>query len=195
MAVPIKSNQYKFPAGYRGYVAFLGGGAYVPWNGYNNGVNSPNAAILGAVVQFVATGVPTDLQVMTIFGPDGKAYKFQFLYNGTAGNTPDAISVPLPNSGASTAAQVMTALTTILNTPAPFNQANVPVPLPWVAQTINSTTTRINLTIPGNVTSTVAPANITITVPSQQSVGKTGIGAAMAMPASLGKAGAFLPGP
>src|SRR6478735_2215624 len=114
MGVPTQSNRYPFPGGYRGYVAFSGG-AYAPWNGYNNGANAPNNIYLGAVLQIVSSGVPTDRQIMQIFGPDEKPYNFQFLYAATAGNSPESIEVRLPASGASTAAQTMAALLAVLS--------------------------------------------------------------------------------
>jgi hypothetical protein len=194
MAAPVQNNRYPFPSGYRGYVAFSSG-AYTPWNGYNNGANAPNNTFLGAVLQFVASGVPTDGQVMTLFGPDGVTYKFQFLYNSTAGSDPNAVIVRLTASGSSTAAQVMTAMLAVLSLSQAFTEGGALVRFPWVAQSINSTTSRINWTANGLFVSAVAPSNIAIVTVSQPVLGQIGIGTSRSICACAGPRSAFLPGP
>lgn len=194
MALSISNNKYVFPSGYRSYVA-VSTGAYVPWNGYNNGANAPNNTILGAVVQFAATGVPTDAQIMSISGPNGRTYKFQFLYNASVGTDPDAIIVRLPNSGSSTAAQVITALLAVLSAGSGSTEGGATVVFPWVGQSVNATTCRINFTANGAVTGTIAPANMAITTPDSPTPGQSGISTSRSVCASAGPAGAFLPGP
>ncbi len=194
MGLPISNNRYPFPFGYRGYVAFSGG-AYIPWNGYNNGSNAPNNTVLGAVVQIVTSGVPTDTQSLSITGPDGKVYQFQFLYAATAGTVPGAITVRLPASGASTAAQVMTALLAILSLTQATTQGGTVIPFPWSAQTINATTTRINWLINGAVGAFLIPANMAVTIAAQPIIGQSGTSASRSICASAGKIRAFLPGP
>lgn len=194
MGIPVSNNRYSFPSGYRGYVAFSGG-AYAPWNGYNNGANTPSSSIIGAVLQFLTTGVPTDSQTLTFIGPDGKLYSFQFLYNATGESNPLAITVRLTASGSSTAAQVMTALLAILALPQAITQGGVLVKFPWTSQAVNATTSRLNFNQNGNVSASVTPANMTVTTIAQPTIGQTGISPAKSVCAIAGRTGAFLPGP
>jgi hypothetical protein len=146
-------------------------------------------------LETVSAGVPADEEVLVIGLSDDKFYRFQFLYAGTPGSDPDSVEVPLPNSGLSTAAEVMTALLAVLLLSSAFNQAGDEVYFPWVAQSVNPTTSRINLTTAASVTGSFGVTNVTITAISQPTLGFTGLGTSHGIPGSLGKLGAFLPGP
>jgi hypothetical protein len=194
MGVPIANNRYPFPSGYRGYVAFSPS-VYVPWNGYENGANTPSSSIIGAVLQVVASGAPTDKQSLIIIGADGLPYQFQFLYAGTPGDQPTAFEVPLPNSGASTAAQVIAALLAVVSLAEGTDQNGDIRQFNWVAQPINATTLRLNSTMNGTTSPSLDPANMVTTSVAQQTFGQTGVSPAKSVCAGVGGMGAFLPGP
>lgn len=186
MPIQILSNRYPFPLGYRRAVF---ASTYVPWNGFVSGNNSPQSAILGATLQIVTSGAPTDLSTLQIIGADGKLYVFQFVYNGTVQTL--GIKIPLPASGASTAAQVMTQIASVLSLSGGFPITGPAVVYPWSYQSINATTSRLNASLSGFMGPSVAPANVAVTTIS----GNTTFGLTSGIcPARVGSVGAFLPG-
>jgi hypothetical protein len=187
MGVPLKTNRYAFPFGYR--IGVPQPSSYVPWNGYLNGYNSPQADILGPVLQFVTSAAPADLSTMTVTGYDGKVYLFQFVYNASVQTL--GIKIPLPASGASTAAQVMTAIVGVLSQGSGVTIGGQTVYFPWNFQTINATTSRLNWNVPGVPGATASPAGVAITVIASFN---TPTLTARTAVAKAGFIGAFLPG-
>jgi hypothetical protein len=163
MVQPITSNRYKLPRGYSSYIAVpYFGGYYTPWNGYNNGANSPGAVILGAVTSISIASVPPNSSVMTFTDSIGREYSFQFLYPATLpGN--NVVAVDLPNGGASTAAQVTTALLAALQSPQTDsdeiqvswtvngNEQDITTPDGISRETVSSTSLNLSSVLPGAV--------------------------------------------
>src|SRR3954471_5033666 len=99
MGVPIATNRYSRPLGYRGYAngSFGAGSTYIPFNGFISSGN-PGVSILGPAQQLTVTAVVPDLSTLTLVDPNGKGTVFQFVYNASVQTT--GIKVPLPLSGA-----------------------------------------------------------------------------------------------
>jgi hypothetical protein len=183
----ILTNRYRFPQGYRSGV--FNPAQYLPWNGFNSGNNSPGAFMLGAVLDLIATGVPTDLQTLQFTDPrTGFVYVFQFVY--AAGVWNQGIKIPLPNSGSSTAAQVITAVAGVLGLASGVTFAGDTVSFPWAPQQVNSTTYRLNFLVPGNPGPSVTPANMTQTLSTPYGTTQLGV----VSPAVAGRGFATLPG-
>lgn len=187
MSIPVISNRYSFPLGYRhvGTPVFP-----APWNGFLSGTNSPQATILGAVLQIVTSAAPADLSTFSFGGPDGKQYLFQFVYNASVQTL--GIKIPLPLSGASTAAQVMTQIAGVLSLPTGVIIGGGIAVFPWNFQTINGTTSRINFNYPGPVGSTSVPTGVALTIIAPTSV--AALSSTSPVPGKVGPLGAFLQG-
>lgn len=186
MTTTVVTNRIKFPPGY----AKLGGqvSPYKPWNGFISGYNSPAVVQNGATYTFTVASVPADLSHLTFIGPDGKSYDFQFVYNASVQT--GGIKVPLPNSGSSTAAQVATALFTVMNAQSSLDFTGKTVVFPWKMVLTGPAIVQTNWTIvgDGNASGSV-PAGIT------EAIAQGGISISAAVtPAQTGFVGAFLPG-
>lgn len=183
VGVPIVSNRLSLPPGYAKYAS-----VYTPWNGYSNGINSPAAVIIGSILDISASGAPADLSSFTIHNPGAseESYQFQFVYNGSVQT--QGIGIPLPNSGASTAAQVITAIATVMNQVSGTDIDNNVIPFPWTIDQVTATELRVEWKVNGNSTSFAFPTGITITTESQPSFSVGSL-----VPGSLGKLGAALP--
>lgn len=187
MPAPINSNQYKFPLGYR--QGILRPSSYSPWNGFVNGNNSPQAIVLGATLQIVTSAAPANLSTLRLVGANGNLYTFQFVYAASTNTL--GIQILLPASGASSAAQVLVQIASVLSLPGgtPFGES--PVVYPWTYQPINATTARLNANIGGNFYPNVAPSGVNVTIIAISST--VGLSAGIS-PGRLGPVGAFLPG-
>ncbi len=183
MALVIKP--YGFPTGYNNakYPP-----PFRPWNGAF--YPSPARQVQGASQELVIASVPADLSTLIITAPNGAQYIFQFVYNASVQNAPGSIKVPLPASGASTAAQVTTALTAVLQSVMPLNLAGQPVLLPWVAISGLPTHVTLNYTVPGLV-SAIGGTQVTIT---QFATAPQTFVLANTVPGKCGFNGAFLHG-
>jgi hypothetical protein len=184
MAFAVKPS-YAFPAGYVGakYSA-----PYVPWNG-SLFAASPARRLRGASQILAVASVPADLSTLIITAPNGEAFTFQFVYNASVQTL--GIKVPLPASGGSTAAQVTTALATVLASIPAFNiGSTTPVYFPWVAIQGDATHVTLNYTVAGALTA-IGGTQVTISVsasaPSAFVIGTTA-------PGLVGPIGAFLHG-
>ncbi len=182
MAANIITNRYGFPPGYRTAVFK----PYSVWNGFVGSLNGPGATFQGAVISITASAAPADLSLLDITGPDGKLYTFQFVYAASA--LTHGIKIPLPASGASTAAQVMTAINGVVGLASGVDFGGATVIYPWVRQGVSAVVSLLNFTSGGPVTSFSAPAGIGIAAVSQG--GFTSIGVA---PAKVGRGFGFLP--
>lgn len=187
MVQPITSNRYKLPRGYSSYIAVpYFGGYYTPWNGYNNGANSPGAVILGAVTSISIASVPPNSSVMTFTDSIGREYSFQFLYPATLpGN--NVVAVDLPNGGASTAAQVTTALLAALQSPQTDSDGD-PVSFPWVADQTGADEIQVSWTVNGNEQDITTPDGI-----SRETVSSTSLSLSSVLPGAVGPIRATLP--
>ncbi len=147
----VASNRYKFPAGYANakYPTATNphNTPYNPWNGAS--LPSPGLSKRGASQQLAIASVPADLSTLIVTAPNGAQYKFQFVYNASVQNSPGSIAVPLPASGASTAAQVTTALTAVLQLAPATTLEGVKVFFPWQAISGDATHVTLNYTVDG----------------------------------------------
>jgi len=165
MSAAITRNRYKLPPGYHRWTA---PGKYAPYSG-SSAVPSPARVKNGASQLYTIASVPADLSTFILNPPNGQAgYKFQFIYTpGTA----DLLTIPilLAAGGASTAAQVQTAMAAVLGAigGTPLTQAFEY--FPWKYATVAAAQFRIDWTIDGTaVAATGTQATITpgaVTVP------------------------------
>jgi len=184
MSATVITNRPKLPAGYRVYsaVAII---QYNPFNGAKSAFN-PGLSQFGATQDISVSAVPADLSLLVINGPDGKAYTFQFVYNASVWSA--GIKVPLPNSGASTAAQVSAALTAVMNATFGTSFGGVTVPFPWTAAQTAAAVTTLSWTIAGSPGAPTLPAGIG-NVNTQGGFGRSAVVPAMLSPGVF----AFLP--
>lgn len=184
MVAPLASNRYSCPKGYRQYP----GPRYIPWNSFVS-PGSPGLIILGAVQQLNISAVPPDLSTLTLVAPDGSGGTiFQLVYNASVWGT--GIKVPLPASGASTAAQTATQLLSILSQKSGVDFNGVTHFYPWVASAVSATQIAISWTVAGANRAPELPANILSVNTSAQSYSA---GNAI-VPGIQGKTFSFLPG-
>ncbi len=178
MAVPVKSNTYKRP-----YNFFPLVNAVI---GYSKNYFK---AILGASQTLAVASVPADLSTLILTAPNGQAYRFQFVYNASVQTL--GIKVPLPASGASTAAQVNTALQAVLNAGQALDfSTGLLVTLPWAASIVASASTEVDYTIPG-APGAIGGTQATITNPTSAA---QSIGVGPIVPARIGPVSALMPG-
>ena len=189
MATSVITNRYHFPPGYRRVAQNdVPGKYYSPYNGFFSapGLN-PTQNQFGAEMVITAAGVPADLSLMTVRAPNGREYVFQFVYNASVQNA--GIKIPLPNSGASTAAQVSAAILAVLaaGSGTPFG-SSIALTFPWVATASSATANKVSFNVAGASVAGTYPANI-----SEGSVVQGGFGQAVSNPGRSGFIGAFLP--
>lgn len=149
----IVKNGYGFPRGYK--TPYFNPGAfspqfYVPWNGSLISA-SPARRLIGASQTFNIASVPADLSTFILNGPNGKAFPFQFVYNGSVPGA-GSITIPLPASGGSTATQVQTQIASILGLAGGSPVGGGPfLSFPWTYITVNATHFQINWNVAGTV--------------------------------------------
>jgi hypothetical protein len=122
-----------FPPGYKHTAAPLG---YNPWNNSKIAA-SPARVKVGAIQVFNVGSAPADLSTFILNAPNGQSYTFQFAYAGSIPTT--GITVRLPNSGASTAAQVLTAIAGVLALAGGQNVGGAFQAFPWAYATTGAT--------------------------------------------------------
>ncbi len=176
----IITNRLKFPPGY-----FRPAPKYSVFSGAlaNYG---PQAALVGDVTDVATTAAPADLSSITLNGPNGVQYEFQFVYNASVQTR--GIKVPLPASGGSTAAQVTAQLLSVLGAKSGVDINGVTFVYPWRAAQTASNIVSLNWTFNGRITSTSSPSGITLTT----TAGTRSSNAVV--PGSVGFLGALLPG-
>lgn len=188
----VASNRYKFPAGYSNAKYPTATNPHntpeAPWNGAI--LPSPGLSKRGAAQQLAIASVPADLSTLIVTAPNGAQYKFQFVYNASVQNSPGSIKVPLPNSGASTAAQVTTALTAVLQLNPALTLEGAQVFFPWQAISGDATHVTLNYTVDGAAVA-IGGTQATITVSFTSDAAFT-LGATV--PGKFGEAYAYLPG-
>jgi hypothetical protein len=156
MPVAITRNSYRFP---RGYAKSRFPTTYIPWNGAVNSP-SPGRSRLGATQVFNIASVPADLSTFILNTPDGRSFTFQFVYNASVQTL--GIKIPLPLSGASTAAQVQTAMAAVLGAGSGTPIGGSPVVFPWVYNITGAAQFRIDWSVGGTaVASSGTQATIT----------------------------------
>ena len=184
MSTAILTNRIKFPSGYRKVSQVS---PYTPWNGFVSGQNSPGVSQFGATYTFTVASVPADLSTIQMVGPDGKGYTFQFVYNASVQTL--GIKIPLPASGASTAAQVATAFLGVVNQASALDVLGNRIVFPWSAQQTGAAVIALNWNVAGvGNSSGVLPGTISLVVT------QGGFGQAATVPGGAGFVGAFLPG-
>ncbi len=173
-----------FPTGYAGakYTS-----PFTPWNGSLNGF-SPARKLRGGSQVLAIASVPADLSTLILNAPNGQSFLFQFVYNASVQTL--GIKVPLPLSGASTAAQVTTALNTVLAAIGGTPLAGSFIGFPWQAIQGDATHVTINWTQGGAL---VAPTGTQATITVSGTVVAAFVLGAI-VPAKTGPVYAFLPG-
>lgn len=182
MSAPIKVNHYKSPYPNAAY-ANPGLLAYKQWNGWFSG---PETVRLGATQIYNVASVPADLSTFILNTPDGRAVTFQFVYNASVQT--QGIKIALPLSGASTAAQVNTAILAAMSVAVATAFGGVAVPLPFNAVQTGAAQFRIDWKV-GGTTNVATGTQATITAGA---VVQSTIGLAQAVPARCGKIGTFM---
>lgn len=187
MAVPIVTNRYKLPAGYDSYIAVPHyGGYYTPWNGYNNGANSPASVILGASTAISIASVPPNSSIMTFTDSIGREFVLQFCYPATLPGL-NAVPVNLPNGGASTAAQVTAALLAAMQSPQ-LDAEGDSVSFPWVALQTGATDITVNWAVAGNEQDVTTPDGI-----SRETISSSTVSLSSVLPGAVGPIRACMP--
>ncbi len=162
MAALIK-RPYGLPAGYSN-ARYSAPTKYLPWNGSLK-TASPARAQGGASQTYNVASVPADLSTLIVTTPTGRVLTFQFLYAGSvlgAGN----IGIPLPASGASTAAQVTTQILSVFNAGSATPLGGVLTPFTFIIGTTTATTFVLLWTVAGTpvaIGGTQATVTITAT--------------------------------
>lgn len=162
MATPIKTNLYKFPAGYRN--PFNGSTstsslAKSPYSSYG-----PAAVTLGRSITFSVTGspgAPADHALVAITSPAGQVFIFEFLYPASVAAA-GHIGIPLATGAASTAAQVATAFLAILAAASVTPVGGLPEVLPWNMTQTGAAQLRINFNQAGSDQDVEGPEGIAI---------------------------------
>lgn len=183
MASPVK-RRYPFPAGYRTYSQPSG---YKPWNNAANSA-SPARTLLGATQLYNIASVPADLSTFVLNAPNGQSYTFQFVYNASVQTL--GIKIPLPLSGASTAAQVQTAIAGVLVLAGGTTIGGTFVSFPWTYATTGAAQFRINWTVAG-ATALATGTQVTITAGA---VAQSVFAFSAVVPATIGRNFDFLHG-
>ncbi len=158
MAIPIKTNQYKFPAGYRN--PFISVASHLGKNPYFT--YGPSAITLGRSLTFSVTGspgAPANHDLVTITSPAGQVFIFEFLYPAAVASA-GHIGVPLATGAGSTAAQVATAFLAILSAASVTPVGGSPEVLPWQMNQTGAAQLRINFNQAGNDQELVGPEGI-----------------------------------
>lgn len=192
MSAAIVNNRLKFPPGYR-QMAYPT--RYKPYNGFLSAARPDSIAV--AVAQlFNIASVPADLSTFILHAPNGIGgggntgfFSFQFVYNASVQTT--GIKIPLPLSGATTAAQVQTAIKAVLSQAFGTPLVGGGFALPWIYNQTGAAAFRIDWTVPGPVvpaTGTQATITPGATFAAFLSVGNS------VVPGRYGKNHAFLPG-
>lgn len=182
----LTTNRLSPPPGYR--KPYASAAVFSVWNGAPG--LSPASQLLGARQTLTVSAVPADLTTMTLSGPDGVNYLFQFVYN--ASTQTQGIKIPLPLSGASTPAQVQAAISAVIGQASAFTFGGVKVTFPWFASVLSATAAEVDWTIAGPIVSTATPAGITAATVYQFS--PTGYRRVVPFPAMAGPVAGFLPG-
>ena len=183
-AVPISRNRIRLPVGYRSGSSSLR--SSIP--GYALPKVGPGRNILGATQNFTVASVPADLSTLIVNAPDGKAYTFQFVYNTSVQTL--GIKIPLPLSGASTAAQVATAVLGVVGLSGGTPISGPAVIYPWVTATPVSAHFELDYTVNGAAGApTGTQATITVVTTAPNLNGSTSV-----LPGMFGKAFTLLPG-
>lgn len=183
MSQPIAVNHLKNPYPKAQY-ALPGLLCYRQYNGYLG--PGPETVRVGATQLYNVGAVPADLSTLILNAPNGQNYAFQFVYNSSVQTT--GIKVPLPLSGASTAAQTTTALLNILNggSGTPFGGSLVT--FPFLAPQTGAAQFRIDWRMNGlAVAATGTQGTI---IPS--TVIASSLGSVASVPGSAGRVFAFL---
>lgn len=182
MSAPIKSNHMVSPYPNAKY-ANPGLLAYKQWNGWFSG---PETVRLGATQIYNVGSVPADLSTFILNTPDGRAITFQFVYNASVQT--QGIKIALPLSGASTAAQVNTAILAAMAPAVATAFGGVAVPLPFNAVQTGAAQFRIDWKVGGTINlATGTQATITAGATALSSIGLS-----QAVPGRAGKVNAFL---
>ena len=179
-------RNYPRPAGYS-YPAAVANLAYKPWNG---SLISPSPARqrVGATQTYSVASVPADLSTFILNAPNGQSYTFQFVYNASVQTL--GIKIPLPLSGASTAAQVRAQIASILGLSGGIPIGGSFISFPWAYLTTDAT----HFQIQWNVAGTVNAATGTQATITQSATVASFFGLAAVLPARRGKAYAWLHG-
>jgi len=186
MSIPIRSNRYPFPPGYTAYPSVA-----IPWNGGLSSLNSPGAALQGGSLNIEAVTVPADLSTLAFFNNSTEIlYTLQFVYNASVPTA--GITVNLPNSGLSTAAEVGLQIQLALNAAFGLTFDNEVVPFPWEVLHPTPETVILNFNVPGPWSVSVTPAGIETTADNTTQVLSVSNGV---VPGRVGRLSAFLPGP
>jgi len=162
MAALIRRN-YGLPPGYSN-AKYAAPTTYKPWNG-SLSASSPARARGGASQTFSVASVPADLSTLILTTPTGRVLTFQFVYAGSV-QTAGTIKIPLPASGASTAAQVTTQILSVFNAGSGIPLGGVSTPFQFIIGTTTATTFVLLWTVSGPTTAlggTQATVTITAT--------------------------------
>lgn len=138
MSATVVTNRYGLP---RGYSHWTFPGKYVPFSGSSSSP-SPARVKQGKTQTFTVNAVPADLSTFILVSPNGAFYTFQFVYNGSIPTV--GITVPLPAGGASTAAQVQTAIAGVLGLTGGTPVGGSFTSFPWSYTTVSAAVFRIN---------------------------------------------------
>lgn len=178
MAVSIKTNTYKRPFNF-----------FALTNGIIGYTKNYLKVILGATQTLSVASVPADLSTLILNAPNGRAYTFQFVYNASVQTL--GIKVPLPAGGASTAAQVNTALQAVLNSGQALDiTSGLLTTLPFSATITAAAATEVDYNVPGAPGAiSGTQATITNSISTAQSISSAPI-----VPARIGPVAALMPG-
>jgi hypothetical protein len=185
MAASVISNRPSLPFGYRRGVLGLPLTKYLPFNG---GGNSPGTIRTGTTQAYAIGSVPADLSTFILNAPNGQSFTFQFVYNASSPST--GITIPLPLSGASTAAQVRAAMAAVLGASGSNNFGGGFQSFPWVFLPLLTANFEIDWKVAGTaVAATGTQATITPGAVVAQSTQRTNL----VVPGRFGKNFAWLP--
>ncbi len=179
MASSIVTNRLTLPFSYKTGVL---SGPLVKYLPFNGGGNSPGTIRLGGTQSFTIGSVPADLSTFILNAPNGQSYTFQFVYNASVQTL--GIKIPLPLSGASTAAQVRAAIMGIMSLSGAFDINGVFRSFPWVALSLLTTSFEIDWRVAGAlVPVSGTQATISVNTAVAQSIARTN----NVVPARFGK--------
>ena len=186
MAAPIATNRYKLPPGYRAPRTLFGTNYQTPWNGYIAGYNSPGAVYLGAVNGiFEDVSILPPGSVMTLLGPNGKEYSFQFIAPTTGPVWSEGIKVNIPD--VPEPGDIITGLMAVMGLPSGVDFDGDTIVFPWTVEQGDPQAMHVNWTVAGSASFALVPGLI-INVFSQMTQN-----AGFVVPGKLGPCGATLP--